>query len=56
VRERRDGRRVFYSLSDKTMAGWILNGVNFLESGLSRSGDMLSAVEDARGLWLDPKS
>jgi len=56
VRERRDGRHVFYSLADKAMAGWLLQGVGFLEGGLSRAGEMRDVVEDARGLWQDRKS
>lgn len=51
VQERREGRHVFYSLVNKEMANWLMNGIDFLEGGLSRTGEMLDAVESARELW-----
>lgn len=51
VQERREGRHVYYSLVNKAMALWLLQGIDFLEGGLSRTGEMLGAVESARGLW-----
>lgn len=51
VQERREGRHVYYSLVNKSIALWLLQGIDFLEGGLSRTGEMLEALESARGLW-----
>ncbi len=51
VRERRQGRHVYYSLTNLEMAEWLLQGLQFLEGGLARHEDMRSAVENARRLW-----
>jgi DNA-binding transcriptional ArsR family regulator len=51
VQERREGRHVFYSLVNREMANWLMSGINFVEGGLARSGEMLEAVESARELW-----
>ena len=56
VDERRDGRHHFYHLSQPEIAGWITQGLDFVEGrmgGLSKS-----AIEAARELWSadDPKS
>lgn len=52
VRERRQGRHVFYSLSNPELAGWLLDGLRFLEGGLAYQEEMKSAVDNARRLWL----
>lgn len=52
VRERRQGRHVYYSLTNPEMAEWLLQGLRFLEGGLARHEDVKSAVENARRLWL----
>lgn len=56
VRERRQGRHVFYSLTNSSFAGWLLEGLQFLETGLVRHEDIRAAVETARRLWLKPNS
>ncbi|GIU77272.1 MAG: transcriptional regulator [Bryobacteraceae bacterium] len=52
VRERRQGRHVYYSLTNAELADWLMQGLRFLEGGLTRHEDMRSAVESARRLWL----
>ncbi len=51
VRERREGRRVFYSLTNARTAEWLLEGLEFLAGGLIHHEDLRSAVQDARKLW-----
>jgi DNA-binding transcriptional ArsR family regulator len=52
VRERRQGRHVFYSLSNPAIAEWLLDGLQFLEGGMAHHEDMKSAMENARRLWM----
>lgn len=56
VRERRQGRHVFYSLTNPSFAEWLLEGLKFLETGLVRHEDIRAAVEMARRLWQKPNS
>lgn len=51
VTERRDGRHVFYRLSQPELAGWILEGLRFIEGDLQASEARLSAFEEARQKW-----
>lgn len=51
VRERRQGRHVYYSLSNPEMAEWLLHGLRFLEGGLAYQEEMKTAVDHARRLW-----
>lgn len=52
VRERRQGRHVYYSLNNPDLAEWLLHGLRFLEGGLAYHEDMKSAVDNARRLWM----
>jgi DNA-binding transcriptional ArsR family regulator len=54
VRDRRDGRHVFYALSQPGLAQWLLEGLAFVEADLARSQDVRSALEAARSLWSEP--
>jgi len=51
VTERRDGRHVFYRLSQPELAGWILEGLRFIEGDRQASEARLSAFEEARQKW-----
>lgn len=51
VTERRDGRHVFYRLSQPELAGWILEGLRFIEGDLQASEARLTAFEEARQKW-----
>lgn len=51
VTERRDGRHVFYRLSQPELAGWILEGLRFIEGDVQASEARLSAFEEARQKW-----
>ncbi len=51
VRERRDGRMVFYSLTQATAADWLLEGVALLESLAEQSAELGQNARDARAAW-----
>jgi DNA-binding transcriptional ArsR family regulator len=52
VRERREGRRVYYSLSDPRIAEWLLDGMDFLTTGLAHQEELRAALQSARELWM----
>lgn len=56
VRERREGRRVFYALTNPRIAEWLVDGLEFLASGLHHHEELCSAVENARQLWMGEKA
>jgi DNA-binding transcriptional ArsR family regulator len=49
VLERREGRHVFYRLARPELAGWLLDGLRFIEP--MGEGELRSAVERARATW-----
>lgn len=51
VAERREGRRVFYRLFQPELAGWLLEGLQFIERDIEAAQDIRSAVEQVRVLW-----
>lgn len=51
VRERRDGRRVIYSLAHQSLAAWLLEGLSFIQSGIERTDEMRDAVKTVKALW-----
>jgi len=52
VRERRQGRHVYYSLTNPELAPWLMEGLKFLEGGIAYQEEMKFAVEDARRMWM----
>ncbi len=52
VKERRQGRHVYYSLTNAEFADWLLDGLRFLEGELSHHEDLRTAVKAARSLWM----
>lgn len=51
VAERRDGRRVFYRLRSDELAGWLLNGMDFLIPMDQQTDDVRKAIRRARSAW-----
>ena len=49
VEERRDGRRHLYHLIQPEIAGWIIEGIDFIEG--RQPGVSKSAIKSARRLW-----
>lgn len=54
VRERREGRHVFYSLVAPELAAWLANGLSFVEAEIWDTAERYAACEQARQIWLDP--
>lgn len=51
VEGRREGRHVYYSLTQKWTASWLLDGLKWLEKQGNASADLLAAAREARSLW-----
>ena len=51
VEERKEGRHVFYRLSQPAIAQWLLTGLDFLESSISQAAELRSAIEETRTDW-----
>ncbi len=51
VKVRKEGRHVYYSLSQPDLAGWILEGLEFIVQRLEQRHELRSAVEEVRHLW-----
>jgi len=49
VEERRDGRHHFYHLSQPEIAGWIMEGLLFIEGRMN--GVSKTTIKSARRLW-----
>lgn len=52
VTERRQGRHVFYRLVNPELSPWLMSALKFIEFRLQHSDQILSAVENARSLWM----
>lgn len=51
LEERREGRHVFYHLTQPDIAQWIVDGLVFLEARLQNADICRSDIEKARALW-----
>lgn len=51
VKERREGRHVFYQLSQPELAGWLLDGLRFLGGSVTEADEMHKALEETRTAW-----
>jgi DNA-binding transcriptional ArsR family regulator len=51
VSERRDGRHVYYHLQQPSLAGWILQGLDFSGGELGFGEQMREAIEEVRTIW-----
>jgi DNA-binding transcriptional ArsR family regulator len=54
VKERRDGRHVYYSLTRPALADWLIQGLDFLEAEYAHSDEVREALQAARGEWKHP--
>lgn len=48
---RRDGRHVYYRLTDGRLAAWVLEGLDFTEAALLDPARMREAMAQAREAW-----
>tara|TARA_R110002126_G_scaffold273866_1_gene418536 strand:+ start:60072 stop:60455 length:384 start_codon:yes stop_codon:yes gene_type:complete len=51
VKHRKEGNRVFYRLSQPELAGWLLQGLSYIEGGLQSEAQIRSAVDEVKTLW-----
>ncbi|MCC6586281.1 MAG: helix-turn-helix transcriptional regulator [Bryobacterales bacterium] len=51
VRIRRDGRHIFYRLSQPTLVDWLIDGLRFVEGEPTTTADLRIALMQARDLW-----
>jgi len=51
VKQRRTGRSVRYSLTNASLAGWLLKGLKFLDTRSDDAKRLSRAVEDVRRVW-----
>lgn len=56
VAERRDGRHHQYSLSDRALAAWLLDGARFVQARVAAEMADLKALDAAASLWRDHQS
>ncbi len=54
VTERREGRRVFYHLTQPELARWLVEGMQFLEVLQAATRDLQKAVAIVRDEWRSP--
>ena len=53
VAERRDGRHHQYSLVDRTLAAWLLDGARFVQARVAAEMADRQALDAAASLWRD---
>ncbi|MBK9166616.1 MAG: helix-turn-helix transcriptional regulator [Bryobacterales bacterium] len=51
VQERREGRHVFYHLTQPELANWLIQGLRFVEGEAAHTDSVRAAIREARGLW-----
>ena len=51
VNERREGRHHYYSLAKAELAGWLLEGLDFIEAEMTNADKIHKACEEVRSLW-----
>jgi DNA-binding transcriptional ArsR family regulator len=51
VEERREGRHVFYRLTQPELADWIIDGLRFVEGRMTSDAVQRKALNRARKLW-----
>ncbi|MDG2088194.1 MAG: metalloregulator ArsR/SmtB family transcription factor [Arenicellaceae bacterium] len=51
VKQRREGRSVHYTLSNRVLASWLLKALQFLDTRSHDAEELSKAVEDVRLLW-----
>jgi DNA-binding transcriptional ArsR family regulator len=51
VRQRKEGNQVFYQLTQRELANWLLQGLAYLEGGLQSEQAMRLAVDEVKTIW-----
>lgn len=53
VAERQEGRHVYYRLTDRALALWVAQGLQFIETSRFVSDDIREAARKSANLWLE---
>lgn len=56
VSERRDGRHVYYRLTQYKLAEWVLSGIEFLQKEFDQEVPVMDELEQARQYWASKKT
>lgn len=56
VSERRDGRHVYYRLTQHKLAEWVLSGIEFLQKEFDQEAPVMDELEQARQYWAAKKA
>jgi DNA-binding transcriptional ArsR family regulator len=56
VSERRDGRHVYYRLTQYKLAEWVLSGIEFLQREFDQEIPLQDELEQARQYWAGKKT
>ena len=56
VRERREGRHVYYHLVCSDVAIWLAQGLRFVETEIDDTSNISDAVREVESLWLQSNS
>lgn len=51
VKQRKEGNRVFYRLSQPELADWLLHGLIYIEGGLQSEQAIRLAVDEVMTIW-----
>ncbi|WP_133128711.1 ArsR/SmtB family transcription factor [Legionella nagasakiensis] len=51
VKQRKEGNRVFYRLTQPELADWLLHGLAYIEGGLQSEEVIRSAVDEVLTIW-----
>jgi hypothetical protein len=56
VTKQRQGRQVFYQLSDPDLSKWLLAGLAVLEQNADNSREVKTSLRRARAAWAEPSA
>ena len=56
VTKQRQGRQVFYQLSDPALSKWLLAGLAVLEQNADTSREVKTSLRRARAAWAEPSA
>jgi len=51
VKQRKEGNRIFYRLTQPELADWLLRGLRYIEGGLQSEQVIRSAVDEVMTIW-----
>lgn len=55
IMERRDGRRVYYHLTDNSLPEWLIKGLIIVQAQMHNEVKLTKVIENAKKLWRPKK-